>query len=500
MKNLGSKVAAGAAWMIALRLLQRSLGLISTAVLARLLVPADFGLIAMALSVAALVELITILGFDLALIRKQNATREHFDTAWTLGLAFTSVAALVIVAGAPHVAAFYDEPRLTEVMYVYASIAFISGLENIGVVAFRKELEFNLEFRFQLLKKLLAVGGTVALAVYFRSYWALALGTLLSQVIGVGLSYAMHSYRPRFCVSAWREMLGFSSWLVFNNFTIYARDRGADFVIGRFLGPQPLGAYRVSNDIASLPTTELYGPIMRAVFPGFSKLLDDRPALRNAYVASQGAVTAVTLPAAIGVVLLAELIVQILLGPGWEAAAPLIQILGVYGATKIFHGNRHTLFMALGRPYWVGIMTTLELAIMYPFLIYWLTNGHGIEMAAWARVLGSVLTLPAGVRLVSRALGLGRFELMKVMWRPLLSTVAMSLVVVSVLGALPESDSALVAFGVLLVSTVAGALAYLLAMLGAWLMAGRPHGVELRFLRHPKVRTHLPSSWLRDRA
>ncbi|WP_068636897.1 lipopolysaccharide biosynthesis protein [Thauera butanivorans] len=499
MKNLGSKVAAGAAWMVGLRLLQRSLGLISTAVLARLLVPADFGLIAMALSVAALVELITILGFDLALIRKQNATREHFDTAWTLGLVFRTVAAFVIVIGAPHVAAFYSEPRLTEVMYVYAAIAFISGLENIGIVAFRKELEFNREFRFQLAKKLLAVGGTVALALYFRSYWALALGTLLSQVIGVGLSYVMHPYRPKLRVSAWREMLGFSSWLVFNNFTVYLRDRGADFVLGRFLGPQPLGAYRVSNEIASLPTTELYGPIMKAVFPGFSKLVDDRPALQRAYVASQGAVIAVTLPAAVGVILLAEQIVQILLGPGWDAAVPLIQILGLYGATKIFHGNRHSLFMALGRPYWVGIMTVLELAIMYPLMIYWLMNGHGIEMAAWARVLGSALTLPAGVGLVTRALGLGRFELMKVMWRPLLSTAAMSFAVLSVQHALPESGSALAAFGVMVVSALVGAFVYVFVTLVAWLIVGRPQGIEQRFLNHPKLKRHVPSNWLSER-
>jgi O-antigen/teichoic acid export membrane protein len=422
VKNLGSKVAAGAAWMIGLRLLQRSLGLISTAVLARLLLPADFGLVAMALSVAALVELVTLLGFDLALIRQNNATRAHFDTAWTLGLIFKTIAATSIIFGAPYVAEFYSEPRLTEVMYVYAAIAFISGLENIGVVAFRKELEFSLEFRFQLTKKLLAVGATVALALYFRSYWALVLGSLLSQVIGVGLSYALHSYRPRLCLRAWREMLGFSSWLVFNNFAAYVRGRGADFVIGRFLGPVPLGGYRVASEIALLPTTELYAPVMRAVFPGFSKLVEDKAALRRAYVAAQGAVTAVTLPAAIGVIILAEELVRLLLGPGWEIAIPLIQILGLSGAAKLFHGNRHSLFMAIGRPYWVGIMETIEVAIMYPLMIYWLSHGHGVEMAAWAKAIASVLTLPAGVSVVNRALGLRRFELFTVMWRPALAT------------------------------------------------------------------------------
>lgn len=491
MKNLGSKVAVGAAWMIGLRLLQRSLGLISTAVLARLLLPADFGLIAMALSVAALVELVTLLGFDLALIRKQDVNREHFDTAWTLGLIFKAGAAVVIVAGAPYVASFYAEPRLTDVMYVYAAIAFISGLENIGVVAFRKELEFNLEFRFQLAKKLLAVGGTVALAIYFRSYWALAFGSLLSQIIGVVLSYAMHSYRPRFCVSAWRGMLGFSSWVVFNNFTIYVRDRGPDFLMGRFLGPQPLGAYRVANEIASLPTTELYMPIMRAVFPGFSKLVSDPNALKRAYVAAQGAVTAVTLPAAVAVTLFAETIVRLLLGPGWEIAVPLVEILGLYGATKIFHGNRHSLFMALNRPYWVGVMVILEIMIIYPLAIYWLAEGRDVEMVAWARVIASVLTLPAGVGLVMRALSLGRFELFAVMWRPGVAVGLMAAVIYVLQHSVSFDGGSLAALVELTIFGLAATITYVFSLLILWVLCGRPHGVEERVMQSAFVKKFL---------
>ncbi len=110
-------------------------------------------------------------------------------------------------------------------------------------------------------------------------------------------------------------------------------------------------------------------PIMRAVFPGFAKLVDDPPALKRAYVAAQGAVTAVTLPAAAGVMLFADSVVRLLLGPGWEIAVPLVQVLGLFGATKIFHGNRHSLFMAIGKPYWVGIMVLIELAVMYPLMI-----------------------------------------------------------------------------------------------------------------------------------
>src|SRR5690606_23457417 len=128
------------------------------------------------------------------------------------------------------------------------------------IVAFRKEFKFNQEFKFQLLKKLLAVIATVAMALYFKSYWALVLGTLFSQLVAVVLSYWMHNYRPRLTLSATREMLGFSAWIVFNNLMLYTRNRGSDFIIGPILGPQALGGYRVAKELASLPTTQLTMP------------------------------------------------------------------------------------------------------------------------------------------------------------------------------------------------------------------------------------------------
>ncbi len=497
MKALGAAVAAGAAWMVVLRLLQRSLGLISTVVLARLLLPADFGLIAMALSISALVELVTTLGFDLALIRKQGADRDHFDSAWTLGLLFKSAAALAIVLFAHPVADFYGDPRLAAVMYGYALIALASGFENIGIVAFRKELEFNREFRFQLAKKLLSVIVTVALALYFRSYWALVLGTLFSQLAGVALSYAMHPYRPRFCLKKWRDLLGFSSWVLFNNFAIYARERGVDFVTGRLLGAPALGSYRVASEIAALPTTELYMPIMRVVFPGFSKIVSEPERLRRAYLAAQGAVMTATLPASVGVVLLAEPLVLLLLGPNWSAAVPLVQILGAYGGIKTLHGNRHSLFMALGRPYWVGLMVTLELAVMYPLLIYWLSTGHGIEMAAWAKVVAALVTLPVGVRLVSRVLVMSLGDFLASVWRPVLATAVMAVAVVAGTTMLPAAHGAWEALAVLLGLGAWGGGVYLGVLLLAWIAAGRPDGVEARVLESALGRRLIPGWMLR---
>src|SRR5688572_707114 len=124
-------IAKGAAWMVVAKLTERSLGLISTLVLARLLVPADFGLVAMAMSVIALIELATAFGFELALIQRQNPTKEHYDTAWTLNVTLGTSSALVTAALAYPAALFFDEPRLVLVMVALAGSWAIQSFENI---------------------------------------------------------------------------------------------------------------------------------------------------------------------------------------------------------------------------------------------------------------------------------------------------------------------------------------------------------------------------------
>ncbi|MET1084749.1 MAG: oligosaccharide flippase family protein, partial [Burkholderiales bacterium] len=123
--------------MLLLRLFERCLGFLSVLVLARILVPADFGLIAMAMSVIAFVELGGAFGFELALIQREHPTREHYDTAWTLQLAFGSACAMVTAALAYPTAVFYAEPRVQPIMLVLAATWIIQSFENIGTVEFR---------------------------------------------------------------------------------------------------------------------------------------------------------------------------------------------------------------------------------------------------------------------------------------------------------------------------------------------------------------------------
>lgn len=163
-------MAAGAVWMVGFKLLDRSLGLISTLILARVLVPQDFGVVAMAMSFVALLELATAFGFDVALIQKQTRDRNHWDTAWTFNVLLGLSVAVAMVSGAPYVADFYRQDALEHVIRALAIGSMVQGFENIGVVAFRTEMRFDREFRFLISKKLVAFAVTIPAALILDSY------------------------------------------------------------------------------------------------------------------------------------------------------------------------------------------------------------------------------------------------------------------------------------------------------------------------------------------
>ena len=146
---------SGTVWMIGARWVTRCIGLLSMVILARLLAPQDYGLMAMAMLAYGLLETIAYAGVDLALMRKGADSREHFDTAWTIQLLQGGFVALLLLVAAPLTATYFSEPRVVAVIQLIALRAVIEGAQNIGIVSFRKELDFAREFRFTLYNKVI---------------------------------------------------------------------------------------------------------------------------------------------------------------------------------------------------------------------------------------------------------------------------------------------------------------------------------------------------------
>ena len=478
----GRALARGAAWMISFRMLDRVVGLVSTLVLARVLTPADFGLVAMATALIAFVELFGSLGLDTALIQRPGATREHFDSAWTMNVAIGALVALALLLCAWPLARFYDDPRLITLVAFLALGPLVQGCENIGVVAFRKELNFDREFRFLLSKRVLSFAITVSLALWLRSYWALAIGMVCGRLTGVGISYALHPFRPRWSLVRAGDLLHFSLWLVGLNLTAFLKDRAPDFIVGKLAGPHALGMWSVANELSGMVGTELIAPMNRAALPTYSRFADDRAALAAAYLSVLGLVGVLLLPLVVGLAAVAPLVVAVLLGPQWQDTGPLISLLAFYGLVDIFLRTVASAIFATGRPaVYVGIYS-LQVCLLLP-LSFWLTRTYGVEGAAAATIATAIALLPLNATVVARAIGVSARQLWSAVWRPL---VAAALMYGAVMLAQPPIDTATLTAGrslVLLAFYVPlGAATYIAAVLSVWVVCGRPAGAEATLL------------------
>jgi len=450
------------------------IGFVSTLILARLLVPADFGVISMAVSILAALELLSAFSFDLALIQNPKAGRPHFDTAWTFAIGFGCLNALLMCALAIPAAKFFGEPRVEQLMYVFGLCALIQGFENIGIVAFQKDLQLHKEFVFSLSKRCVGFVTTISVAYLTGSYWALALGTLATKATGVLLSYYVHAYRPRLSLAAAGELLHFSKWLLLNNFLIFVNNRGTDFVIGRLQGASALGLYSVSYEISNLPTTELVWPIQRAVFPGYTKIADNLDRLRSFFLQVISTLCILTVPAGALLGLAADPIVRILLGEKWVAATPLIQVLTVFGIVRALHGPTGAVFLALGKPFVIASTQCIQIVVAVLLMLV-LIPVYGTIGAAYSILVGACLALSANYYLLMRSIGMRLGELLGGVWRSLLGGVVMWVVAhqVTTSGMLPAS-----LIGQLAILLGTGSLTYLATVFGLWVASGRPDSGE----------------------
>jgi O-antigen/teichoic acid export membrane protein len=462
--------------MIGARVVERSLGLISTAILARALTPADFGLVAMALAIVAVIEVFSAFGFDWAVVRQPAATREHYDSAWTLRLIVSFGVVLALIAVAYPTATFYRHPELVGIILVMAVSTLVGALENIWVVEYRRNFRFDREFGLRTAGKLAGFCVAVTVALVNHSYWALVLGTLASRVATTIASYLMHPGRPSFCLSRRRDLMSYSVWLMVGNVADLVRARFGEAFIGRVFGARSLGLYSVSAELANLATSEFAAPVNRVVFSRYAQIEGDTAALRRGFVRVSALIWAIGMPATIGIAAIAPQLVLLLLGDQWTQAAPLIQILTASGAVAVIGGNSAYVFWAMGKSRFVTAMSILGL-IFFVLLTFLLVNHYGLLGVAFAQVLAGIGVVAINNAVLMWLIKLPLLEFLSGVWRVAMSAGLMGFAVWK-LSALLESIGveSVAAQLVVLVSAGIGLYAILLGAL--WRLAGQPDGVE----------------------
>ena len=479
--GLGRRVATGAGWMVGFRWVDRAIGLCSVAILARLLVPEDFGIAGYAMLVIGLLELFTDLSTDSALIRNQRAAAADYNIAWTLNALRGVALALVLVALAAPAAVFFHEPRLMPIMLVVATIPLVQGIENPGIVDFRKKLEFEREFRFLLIPRVVALAATIGLALWLRDYRALVGGALVRAATRVIASYAMHPLRPRFSLAHASKLVRFSAWMMLQNVAVGLVQRLPALVVGREWSGSALAFFNMSKELADLSSTEIGAPVRRVLYPGIAQIADHDERTRDVLVGATGVLALVALPIPIGIALVAQDLVPLWLGVQWQPSIPLLPPLCIAAAAATLSTNSQLAYMASDRPHLTAITALIRLGLLALLL-----GAFGREAG-----LGGIANIVAGVAIAALVIDyLLAARLLHIATRRFLAVIARPVAGVALMCAavwflreqfVPATDAAGHLWS-LLRSALAGSVVYVVIVWGSWRLAGRPRGAEQRVL------------------
>jgi lipopolysaccharide exporter len=470
--SLRDSMLRGAAWMLAMRMSVRVIGMVNTMIVARILLPEDFGLIAMAMVVVAFVDALNDMGLDMALIRSREVTVQLYNSAWTLSALVGAANAAVLVLIAPHVAAFYGDARLDGLLCTMAGLPLLNGLANPRVADFRRNLHFSKDFQHQLFSRLMALPATIIAALVLRSYWALVVGMFASSAALIVLGYIMRPFFPRPSFAQCRSLLGFSIWVQVRSIGLVLSSRFDQLFIGKILTPADVGGYRMTQELAEMATVETVLPLGRALLPGYAVLQSSPIRRRNAYLKVVGAHG--VLATALGGILycVSGEFIGIVLGYRWLEYTAVFEMLILAAGVMAVGGAAGPFLVAVGRVRTLAMYSWLQLGFLVVGLIGVNIVAADLIAVASVRVVVTGLTVVLLLRVSASESGASLADLARVLVRPL---AAMTVMMLAIAFAGINSDTVLVT---LILKVIIGTAAYTLALEVFWLFAGRPDGVE----------------------
>ncbi len=465
-------MVVGTLWSVAMRWSIKAMGLLSTLVLARLLTPGDYGVVAMAMLVVGLAEVLIDFGAGTALLREPNADRKFIDSAWTLGVLQGLVVGGLLAIAAPLAGLYFHEPRVVPVIFVIAPCIAAASFGNIGILVARKQLNFALEFRFTLIGKLIGVLATIGAALMLHDYRALVIGVAAGYLLGgLLLSYWIHPYRPRFCTDSFAAMWNFSKWLLIGGIGQFAIRKIDELAAGRLASATQFGAYTVGADIGQLMTAEVGPPINRTLLPTLSSMHEDLDRMRFATLKTLAVIATVVLPLGVGMALVAPAATRVLLGAKWDAAIPFVAIFALVGAIQVLSGPVRTLLLVLGRSKLQASNIWIEFGI-FAAAAFAMVPAFGFVGLAYARLISTLATSVIYILTGHYVAQLSYGAYLHALWRPLVG-VALIAVLLPWLPELFELPALQLALQV-----GAGALIYTSWIVGSWQFTGRPDGIE----------------------
>ena len=370
--DLGTTAARAVVWNYASFASGKVLVLITMAVLARLLAPEEFGIVGFATLVTAYLAVFKDLGLGAAVIQRRSNVEDAAQTVFVLNLVVGVVLTTITFLGAPLVASFFREPLVTPLLRVLGFTFMLESFGSMHVVLMKR----NLDFRRMLVPDVgrSLVQGAVAIGTAATGFgvWALVWGQLAGVIAAVVLSWIVNPWRPnlRFERHLLPSLARFGGPLVLTDIQ-YAIWANLDYVVvGRMLGDAALGVYTLAYRLPELLIQSVWNVLARAMFPIFSRIQDDKEALRRGFLATIRYTQIAIVPLSVGMFLTAEPAVEFLFGDQWSAAVPLLRVMAVFSLIGSIGVNVGDVYKAIGRADILAKLSVIDLSMLIPALLF----------------------------------------------------------------------------------------------------------------------------------
>lgn len=407
-KPLGGTALRGMALLGGARWAAQLFTWASTLVIARLLAPEDYGLVAMAMAFTGLLEVITDMGLGSALVQSRELSRRDVEATMGATCLLGAAAAILIVLTAPLWAAIQGDPRIVPVIRVLAIGVPLGTALNVPYSMLHRRLAFGLVARAQFVRGIVTAGATLGAAFVLQSHWALVTGALVGRVVFTVMLLWAEPIRPRLPGPDTKigGLLRFGGILTVDRVLNYARANIDVALIGALLGTRMVGLYVMALALARLPLEKLGSAFEPVAYPVFARLRDDKPALRRYFLGLSVGTMAIALPACFGLIVTAGIFVPTVIGNQWIEVVRPLQLAAIVTPLAFHLILVSALFNAMGQvklslriTTLISVLTILAVIVSVPFGIVGVAAATGIGFAlvwVYAELLAlRLIDLPA---------------------------------------------------------------------------------------------------------
>jgi O-antigen/teichoic acid export membrane protein len=394
MSGYTKRTIIGVSWMSAFRVVTRIIAFIRIIILARILVPSQFGVFGIATMALALLEIVTETGINVFLVQEKEDMKEYVNDAWLISIIRGILIAAFIILTAPYVVSFFNIQQSIGLLLLISIVPFVRGFINPSEVTFQKELQFNKEFYFRT--AIFGFDSLVAIIVCLitRSAVGLVYGLIAGAILEIILSFTIIKPIPALDFNLQKFMKIFHSgkWVTLYGVFNYAALKGDSIAIGKILGPGPLGIYQIGYTIASMPLSEIADVANRVTFPVYSKISEETQRLKEGFIKTTMLVSAISVMLGAVIFFFPRELFIMIFGQRWADTMIVLKPLAIYGAIRGISNTASSLFLALGKQRYVAGITFLRFAVLAITIVPF-TVSLGLLGAGYSVLLSGVVEL-----------------------------------------------------------------------------------------------------------